>query len=1053
MHEADAPLTPDRDQTRAGHRHWPVIRGAVGALVVAVMAGVGIWRVELADRLVMREMRTLHLPLRWQLRGVGFDGAMIGRVTIGDAAHPDLSVERAEVKTGAGGISRVTLWGLRLHGRLSHGRISFGSLDALFNTPSAAPFRLPGWELALIDGRAVIDGDAGIIHLAASGNGKLSDGFSGQVEGDAPLLALGGCKATDNALAARITVSANQPHVDGALSSGRVACGGVAYARPRLALTGQLTPALDGGEARLALGPLDGGPVRARALELTGKWRSGPGGRLSGGGTLSGNGIAPGAAILTMLARQGAATRGTPAAPLLASIADTLSRPEGARLSGHWGFRDSKAGVALDVPDLRLTGARGDWLRISRAMLGPAGPSAEFALGGGLPGLSGQISSAGHGPRARLMVAMHSLPFSAGGASVALPLAQMVKAADGSLAIRSALVLSGPLPGGRVDGLSLPLDGGWTEQGGLRLGIACMPVRIGGLVLGGMALRQQAVRLCPSAGALVTVGSGGTSIGGSIAHLALVGRLAGEPFRVTSGPMALSSRPAGQGTLSANGLAISLGTGAGDRNGASRFALGSVSAQLGRSGIDGTFSGADVALGAVPVDLRGGAGHWHWHDGALRLEDAGFQVTDRAVDARFYPLLARGATLELRQGVIHAGATMREPNSDREVARLTLVHDLSASSGRLGFTVPALAFDKGLQPEAITPLTLGIIANASGSLSGEGEIGWADGKLTSHGSFATAGLDFAAAFGPVKGVAGRVVFTDLVGMVTAPGQHVRIASINPGIEVDDGEVSFALLPGRVLVLNGVEWPFIDGRLRLLPTRMVLGASEVRRYELVIEGLNASKFLQYLDLSNIGATGTFDGHLPLVFNGSVGRIEGGLLTARPGGGSVSYVGALSYRDMQPVANYAFRMLRSLKYTDMQVGMEGPLDGDIVTRIQLKGVGQGPGASRNFLTRQIAHVPIQFNVNIRAPFYRMVTSFKTLSDPSLLADPRTLGLLGADGRPLPGKAVIEIAAAPDRSAAPSTNHMPGSDSEASPALPNSAMSTAQPDIQPPVSEHRP
>ena len=47
-------------------------------------------------------------------------------------------------------------------------------------------------------------------------------------------------------------------------------------------------------------------------------------------------------------------------------------------------------------------------------------------------------------------------------------------------------------------------------------------------------------------------------------------------------------------------------------------------------------------------------------------------------------------------------------------------------------------------------------------------------------------LDFAAAFGPVKGASGTVVFTDLLGLTTAPGQVLAVQSVNPGIEANDG---------------------------------------------------------------------------------------------------------------------------------------------------------------------------------------------------------------------------------------------------------------------------
>ena len=91
-----------------------------------------------------------------------------------------------------------------------------------------------------------------------------------------------------------------------------------------------------------------------------------------------------------------------------------------------------------------------------------------------------------------------------------------------------------------------------------------------------------------------------------------------------------------------------------------------------------------------------------------------------------------------------------------------------------------------------------------------------------------------------------------------------------------------------------------------------------------------------------------------------------MTARAPGGSVSYVGALTYKNLTPMANFAFQTLRSLRYRAMRIGMDGDLGGEIVTRVTMRGVSQGPGAQSNILTRQVAKLPIQFNVNIRAPF---------------------------------------------------------------------------------------
>jgi hypothetical protein len=270
--------------------------------------------------------------------------------------------------------------------------------------------------------------------------------------------------------------------------------------------------------------------------------------------------------------------------------------------------------------------------------------------------------------------------------------------------------------------------------------------------------------------------------------------------------------------------------------------------------------------------------------------------------------------------------------------------------------------------------------------------------VTSSGRFTTPSLDFAAAFGPVKGAAGTIVFTDLLGLVSAPDQQLRIASINPGIEVNDGVLTYELRPESVLAVQCATWPFLDGTLTLLPVTMRLGVAEERRYTLKIEGMDAARFIQRIELANLSATGVFDGSLPLVFDQEGGRIEGGELRSRPPGGNVSYVGELTYKDLSTMANFAFDALKSLDYRDMAISMDGPLQGEIITRVQFAGIGQGAAARRNFLTERIARLPIRFNVNVRAPFFQLASTFRSLYDPTYIRDPRSLGLIDAKGRPI-------------------------------------------------------
>ena len=121
-------------------------------------------------------------------------------------------------------------------------------------------------------------------------------------------------------------------------------------------------------------------------------------------------------------------------------------------------------------------------------------------------------------------------------------------------------------------------------------------------------------------------------------------------------------------------------------------------------------------------------------------------------------------------------------------------------------------------------------------------------------------------------------------------------------------------------------------------------------------------------------------LPVVFDGLGGRIENGRVDARDGGGTLAYIGELSNHNLGAVANFAFGALRSLKYDDLTIILNGDLDGEMVTDIRFGGVGQGEGATRNFLTSQIAKIPLVFNVKISGPFRQLIGSARGLYDPT-------------------------------------------------------------------------
>jgi hypothetical protein len=1038
-------------------RRWPLVLAGLALLLGAALAWAWISRERLADDYLGGQLREMGLPATYEIVQIGPVSQILRNIVIGDPQRPDMTIERAEAdisyRFGFPSIGRITLVRPRFYGSYRGGKLSFGSLDKVLfaKTEPQQPFRLPDLDVRIVDGRGLLDSDMGAVGVKLEGAGGLRGGFTGTLAAIAPEASIAGCRVGRASLYGTLGVTGERPHFTGPLRAGMVICpGGVVLEQVGLRVEATLDRALDGGEAKFGLGagPVVAKGVRTEALKGSGRltYRAKAltarydlaaetvtvasfgvqalraegtmrmqNSQVALDGTLAGDVLALGKDLDAALAASQRATATTPLASLLGQMRATLNRETpGSSFSASYIARQTEAGLALTVPQASLHGGSGQTLlAISRFQLSPSGGSTprlagNIVTGGtGLPQISGRMERPSGG---EAVLRLTMADYRAGTARLALP--QLVVAQDrrGALGFAGRLVMSGPLPGGAASNLMVPLDGNWSRAGGLSLWRHCTPVGFDRLAVANLTLERRSVTLCPGPdGAIVRSGQSGTRIAAGTSRLDLAGRLGVTPIRIASGPVGFAV----PGALAARDVNVALGEPAT----ASRFRLASLNARIGKD-IAGQFEGTDVRLAAVPLDLLGAQGSWRYANGVLSIADGTFRLIDRQADGRFEPLTASGGRLTLANNLIQANALLAEPKSGREVLRAVVHHDLGSGRGRADLAVAGLTFDAKLQPTALTKLALGVVANVAGTVRGQGAIEWTPASQTSTGRFTTNTLDFAAVFGPVKGASGTIVFTDLLGLVTAPDQRLRIASINPGIEATDGEIRYELRPNSRITVLGGRWPFMGGTLSLEPTALNLGIAEVRRYTLRVEGMDGAKFIERLEVPNVSATGTFDGALPLVFDENGGRIEGGVLNSRAPGGNVSYVGALTYKDLSTMANFAFDALKSLDYREMRIGMDGALAGEIVTRVRFTGVKQGAGTKQNFLTRRIANLPLQFNINLRAPFYQLINSFKSLYDPAAVKDPRTLGLVDAHGRPL----------APPKALAPQT--IQPSDSEKTP-----------------------
>ncbi|MHA7818614.1 MAG: intermembrane phospholipid transport protein YdbH family protein [Erythrobacter sp.] len=1100
MPAAETLSDPTEAPTRRRRRLWPSRwrwRVSLIALIALILFAAAIWigRERIAGNLIDDALEANGLEATYEIVSIGPEQQVISNLVIGDPDMPDLIAETVIVRIkyvfGTPEIGGVQLINPRLYGTFRDGQLSFGALDPLIFAESEEPSGLPALDIAIRDGRARIDSDYGAIGIKVDGAGRLDGGFEGILAATAPGVGTDDCRADEATLYGEISVAGGEPSFDGPLRVRGLDCSGArvetADVAARLTLSEDLASVageLGMDMARLAYGENlmagltggidldwrfagdDGEPGDLGLRhDLFGSGLATPYGRvgevraegtvrLAGGfsrgewsSDITGDGIDVDLGSSSALAEARRASEGTLAAALLGKLERGLATAlRDGRLSGELTLRTNEDGMRVVVPEARLRSGAGETVlalsRVSyaKSARGRADRLTGNILTGGpdLPQINGRMERVGGGDVA---LRMTMAEYRAGSNALAIPRMQLRQSASGRITFDGLVRAEGALPGeGAVRGLQLPVQGSWSAREGLAIGETCTTVRFSSLRLYQLGLDARSLRLCPGErGAMVRYGEA-LRLAVATSDLDLAGQLADTPMRISAARMVMRY----PGSFRIDGLEAMVGPSGNAVNLTATGLEGSFADEIG-----GRFEGGTAGLDAVPLDLADLSGEWTYVGSILSISDGAFELTERtgaglAPEARFEPMQARGATLKLEDNVITAAAALRRFAGGQVVANVDVRHDLTTSRGRADIDVPGVSFDEGFQPTDLTYLADGVVQLVRGTVTGEGAITWTGSDVESTGTFRTDSLDLAAAFGPVQGISGEIEFTDLLGLTTAPGQVLEIASVNPGIEALGGRVTYALSGGTVVGVEEGRWPFMGGELILRPVTLDFGSDGGASYVFEIVGLDAAAFVAQMEIDNIGARGIFDGTIPIAFDSEGnGLISGGLLISRPPGGNVAYVGELTYEDMGAIANFAFNSLRSLDFDQMSVELDGSVSGEIITRFVIDGVTQGEGADSNFITRRIAALPIRFNINVRSEnFSQLALVARGINDPTAFGDAVDQGIfIFEDGqlirRPDPTTPLDED---PER--------LPDTDE-----APDAALPRDESDVQPPESDEMP
>ncbi|MES2903432.1 MAG: YdbH domain-containing protein [Pseudomonadota bacterium] len=992
----------------------------IGVLVTAWIA-----RRPIAERFIEAELERRGVRASYTLESIGLHNQVVRDLTLGDPANPDLTARYAKIQmrilwTGGVEIYRIAARGVRLRGELRRdGKVSWGEIDKLLPPPSGKPFSLPDISVDVADTAVALKTPYGNLGFGLYGAGNLTGGFKGRLAVAGPRLVTGACRLDGLRGNVALGVVARRPMVNGPIAAEQFLCprSRMAMIAPRLELDSTFSEAFEqfDGEGRLivssfsagdnglanlnaligfkgsagdALGTLKLtaqrgrlGPIFADRTRLDGKYRLWAGrGELALVADYGAESATLAAATLGPLVAPLDQARATPLGPIAQNIAAALRRTAGnfnatgtlrlVNMRGGGGVRIESANASSGDARVAVSGGDGITYYWPDARVRIDG---DIAMGGG--GL----------PRANLILRQprqggpmsgeaRIQPYAVGNARLALAPVTFRAGRDRSTAVNTLAVLDGPFSGGFVRGLRIPISGTvGGAGGGFAFGRGCIDAAFQSLTVGALRLNASRIPLCATGQALVyKSGLGPVQIGGETRNLRLGGQLGRSPFALD----ATRARLTGGDRFAASELGLRLGK----AEAPVRISAATLDGRIARGGATGSFGDATAVIGKVPLRLSDARGSFDFRGGVLAIKGAS-TVSDMAALPRFYPLASNDLTFRLANDLIRAGGTLRHPASGTAVTEVSITHRLSSGIGQAQLDVPGIRFGNAIQPDQLTRLAEGVVALVNGTVTGQGRINWSgDGRVTSTGEFSTEGTDLAASFGPVSGLKGTIRFTDLLGLETAPNQLLSVNSINPGILVENGQIRYQILPGQLIKIERGEWPFMGGRLVLQETIINLARNSPRRLTFEVIGLDAAVFVGSLNFKDLQATGVFDGVLPMIFDDSGGRIVGGRLESRAGGGTLAYEGAINRANLGFFGGLAFDALKSLRFNNMVIRLDGDLAGEFSTLLSIDQVAIGQSTTVQRLLRSaVRRVPFKFNVTIVGPFRSLIATAKSLQDP--------------------------------------------------------------------------
>ncbi|UDF04262.1 YdbH domain-containing protein [Asticcacaulis sp. AND118] len=308
---------------------------------------------------------------------------------------------------------------------------------------------------------------------------------------------------------------------------------------------------------------------------------------------------------------------------------------------------------------------------------------------------------------------------------------------------------------------------------------------------------------------------------------------------------------------------------------------------------EGRFDGLQAAAPDYQVTVAGGEGTFTTNSFA---EGLGFNIalktltaTDALEAPRFHPVTVNGAIAQGRQTLdgkllVNSADAAVQARAAGPLAEVVLRSDVATGTGRADITAINLTFaPQALQPLDLTPMVAGLIQRDTvGKVDFNGYFGWSRDGSTSGGVLTLNEMGFTGPAGLVEGLNGRIDFTSLAPLHSAPGQTLTARTVTSVVPLKDVKAVMQFA-GDYLKLESARVTSEGGDFALAPMDVPFDVTKGFKGELSFDKVDFGKVVASSPFARDAQfTGFVSGKLPFEFaGGKLAVRKGYLLGEGPG----------------------------------------------------------------------------------------------------------------------------------------------------------------------------